>query len=134
MTKISKQKLEKKLNSIEENFSELINLIIFYDSNDNDNLAFEIINKMKTFDIEKKIDFLITDIVERQYNVNPSLLYNVLWYSISNSPKNSLVLIEKLVKNEHKKEIIDYLKPLNEGNGHDADINIQKIIDAVNSR
>lgn len=132
--KINKKEVKELLKNIEPNFSELIDLIIFYDSMDKDELAFEIINKMKTFNIEKKIDRLITDIVERQYNVNPSLLYNVLWYSISNSHKNSLVLIEKLTKNEHKKEIIDYLKTLNEGNGHDADINIQKIIDAVNSR
>lgn len=132
--KINKKEVKELLKNIEPNFSELIDLIIFYDSMDKDELAFEIINKMKTFNIEKKIDRLITDIVERQYNVNPSLLYNVLWYSISNSHKNSLVLIEKLTKNEHKKEIIYYLKPLNEGKGHDADINIQKIIDAVNSR
>jgi hypothetical protein len=132
--KINKKEVKELLKNIEPNFSELIDLIIFYDSMDKDELAFEIINKMKTFNIEKKIDLLITDIVERQYKVNPSLLYNVLWYSISNSHKNSLVLIEKLTKNEHKKEIIYYLKTLNEGNGHDADINIQKIIDAVNSR
>lgn len=132
--KINKKEVKELLKNIEPNFSELIDLIIFYDSMDKDELAFEIINKMKTFNIEKKIDLLITDIVERQYKVNPSLLYNVLWYSISNSHKNSLVLIEKLTKNEHKKGIIYYLKTLNEGNGHDADINIQKIIDAVNSR
>lgn len=132
--KINKKEVKELLKNIEPNFSELIDLIIFYDSMDKDELAFEIINKMKTFNIEKKIDLLITDIVERQYKVNPSLLYNVLWYSISNSHKNYLVLIEKLTKNEHKKGIIYYLKTLNEGNGHDADINIQKIIDAVNSR
>lgn len=52
--KINKKEVKELLKNIEPNFSELIDLIIFYDSMDKDELAFEIINKMKTFNIEKK--------------------------------------------------------------------------------
>lgn len=131
MNKVDSKKLSKMLTDIENNFEELINSIIYYDSIDRDDLSFKIIDKMKSFPIEKKVRLLIDDLVKRNYTVTPNLLYNVLWYSIANSPKNSEVLINNLNISVYKKEVIYYLKTLNEGNGDEADLNIQKIVDSV---
>lgn len=74
--KINKKEVKELLKDIENNFSTLIDVIIYYDSIDQDESAMKIIDKIEEIQLDKEIDFLIEDIVKRNYTINPGFLYS----------------------------------------------------------
>lgn len=124
----------KMLNDIENNFIDLIDRITFYDSIDQDLWAMYIIEKIKEMPLDKEIDLLIEDIVKRNYSINPGFLYSSIWYYMANSKNKPEVLIEKVANSKYRNEILNYFNSLNSGKNKLYDINMQKVIDAVNAR
>lgn len=132
--KITRHEVKKLLKDIETNFSTLIDLIIYYDSIDKDELAMKIIEKIEKLPIEKEIDFLIEDITTRNYIMEFGFLYSSIWYYMANSENKTEVLIDKVANSQYRNELINYFNSLNSGKNKLYDINMQKVIDAVNSR
>jgi hypothetical protein len=132
--KFSKKETKELLKNIENNFSNLIDVIIYYDSIDQDKSAMKIIEKMEELPLDKEIDLLIEDIVKRNYTVNPGFLYSSIWYYIVNSKNKPDIMIEKVANSQYRNDLINYFKSLNSGKDKLYDINMQKVIDAVNSR
>lgn len=83
--KITRHEVKKLLKDIETNFSKLIDIVIYYDSIDQDEYAMQIIEKIEKLPLKKEIDLLIEDIVKRNYTINPSFLYSSIWYYIVNT-------------------------------------------------
>jgi hypothetical protein len=132
--KFSKKETKELLNNIENNFSMLIDLVIYYDSVDKDELAMNIIEKIEKLPLEKEIDLLIEDITKRNYIIEFSFIYSSIWYYMANSENKQEVLIDKVSNSQYRNELMNYFNSLNSGKNKLYDINMQKIIDAVNSR
>jgi hypothetical protein len=132
--KFSKKETKELLNNIENNFSMLIDLVIYYDSVDKDELAMKIIEKIEKLPLEKEIDLLIEDITKRNYIIEFSFIYSSIWYYMANSENKQEVLIDKVSNSQYRNELMNYFNSLNSGKNKLYDINMQKIIDAVNSR
>lgn len=122
------------LSDIEHNFTDLIDRIIFYDSIDQDLWAMDIIHKIEELKAEDTIELLINDLVNRNYIIHPRLLYSSIWYSLVNSDYTPEIVINKVANSKYRNEIINYFNSLNSGKDKLYDINMQKVIDAVNSR
>lgn len=130
--KINKKEVKELLKNIENNFSTLIDVIIYYDSIDQDESAMKIIEKMEEMPLDKEIDLLIEDVVKRNYSINPGFLYSSIWYYMANSKNKPEVLIEKVANSKYRNEILNYFNSLNSGKNKLYDINMQKVIDSVN--
>lgn len=132
--KITRHEVKNLLKDIETNFSTLIDIVIYYDEIDQDEYAMKIIEKIEKLPLKKEIDLLIKDIVKRKYTINPSFLYSSIWYYIVNSENKLEFLINKVKSSEYRHDLIKYFKSLNSGKNRLYDINMQKVIDAVNSK
>lgn len=132
--KINKKEVKELLKDIENNFSTLIDVIIYYDSIDQDESAMKIIDKIEEIQLDKEIDFLIEDIVKRNYTINPGFLYSSIWYYIANSESKKETLINKIANSQYRNDLIKYLNSLNSGKNKQYDLNMQTVIDSVNSK
>jgi len=133
MKKFTRKEVKELIKDMENNFSDLIDAVIYYDSIDKDSYAWDIISEIEDLPPSKEIEFLIKDLVKRNYEVSTNLLYNSLWYTQSNGEKNRQILIDLIAQNSNAKEIIRFLVPLNEGETQ-GDLNIQLVIDEVNTK
>jgi disulfide oxidoreductase YuzD len=129
--KITRHEVKKLLKDIETNFSKLIDIVIYYDSIDQDEYAMQIIEKIEKLPLKKEIYLLIEDIVKRNYTINPSFLYSSIWYYIVNSENKPEVLIDKVASSEYRNDLIKYFNSLNSGKNRLYDINMQKVIDRL---
>lgn len=132
--KITKKEVKEILKDIENNFSKLIDVVIYYDSIDQDNEAMKIIDKIEGIEIDKEINLLIEDIVKRNYTINPSFLYSSIWYYIVNSESKKETLINKIANSQYRNDLIKYFNSLNSGKNKQYDLNMQTVIDSVNSK
>lgn len=129
--KITRHEVKKLLKDIETNFSKLIDIVIYYDSIDQDEYAMQIIEKIEKLPLKKEIYLLIEDIVKRNYTINPSFLYSSIWYYIVNNENKPEVLIDKVASSEYRNDLIKYFNSLNSGKNRLYDINMQKVIDRL---
>ena len=133
MKKITRQKVQALLKDVENNFSQLIDSLFYFESVDKDDWAWDIIHGIEELEPSKEIEMLIKDLANRNYEVPEKLLYNSLWYAQANVLENRETLIDVISKSANVKQIVNYLVPLNKGRNRDADLNIQSVIDEVNA-
>ena len=133
MKKITRQKVQALLKDVENNFSQLIDSLFYFESVDKDDWAWDIIHGIEELEPSKEIEMLIEDLANRNYEVPEKLLYNSLWYAQANVLENRETLIDVISKSANVKQIVNYLVPLNKGRNRDADLNIQSVIDEVHA-
>jgi len=129
------RRLDQQLRNVENNFTKLVDLVIFYGRINENNIVYEIIDEINYLDTAKRIQLLIEDIELRAYCITDNFHYNSLWYYIANNKKENNLLIKFLIKYEKSTDFINsYLHTLNKNEGEVDDLNIKKIVDAVNNR
>ena len=132
MKKITRKKVQALLKDVENNFSQLIDSLFYFESVDKDDWAWDIIHKIEELELSKEIELLIIDLENRNYKIPENLLYHSLWYSQANVIENRENLINIISKNPSVKKFLTYLTSLNKGNNKEYELNIQYIIDGVN--
>ena len=133
MKKITRKEVQALLKDVENNFSQLIDSLFYFESVDKDDWAWDIIHGIEELEPSKEIEMLIEDLANRNYEVPEKLLYNSLWYAQANVLENRETLIDVISKSANVKQIVNYLVPLNKGRNRDADLNIQSVIDEVHA-
>lgn len=129
------RRLDQQLRNVEDNFTKLVDLVIFYGRIDENNIVYEITDEINHLGTIKRIKLLIEDIELRGYCIPDNFHYNSLWYYIANNKKENNLLIKFLIKYEKSKDFINsYLYTLNKNEGEVDDLNIKTIVDAVNNR
>ena len=96
MKKITRQKVQALLKDVENNFSQLIDSLFYFESVDKDDWAWDIIHGIEELEPSKEIEMLIEDLANRNYEVPEKLLYNSLWYAQANVLENRETLIDAM--------------------------------------
>lgn len=105
MKKPTQKRVKECLKNIEINFSELIDYIIFYEKNDMDDWATDIIGYIEKLPCEKEILLLINDFSNRKTDDFNIYSYTSLWWALINEDS-------EFVNNN----IIEYFKNSENGN------------------
>ncbi len=134
MKKFTQKQVKTLLQNVRENFSELIDAVIYFDSNDKDEVALEIINHIDSLATQSEIDLLTEDLINRNFNIPTKLLYNSIWYGLNNNDEIRPNLVEKISNSEKKSELVAYLSTLDKGRQREADLNIQKLLEEINKK
>ena len=132
MKKITRQKVQALLKDVENNFSQLIDSLFYFESVDKDDWAWDIIHKIEELELSKEIELLIIDLENRNYKIPDNLLYHSLWYSQANVIENREILINIISKKPNFKQVLTYLTSFNKGKNKEYELNIQYIIDGIN--
>lgn len=132
MKKITRQKVQALLKDVENNFSQLIDSLFYFESVNKDDWGWDIIHKIEELELSKEIELLIIDLENRNYKIPENLLYHSLWYSQSNVIENREILINIISKKPNFKQVLTYLTSLNKGKNKEYELNIQYIIDGIN--
>ena len=122
------------LKNVRENFSELINAIIYFDNKNKDEVAQEIITHINSLATKSEIDLLTEDLINRNFNITTKLLYDSIWYGLNNNDEIRPDIVEKIYNSEKKIELVSYLSSLDKGRQREADINIQKLLEEINKK
>lgn len=134
MNKITQKQVKALLQNVRENFSELIEAIIYFDSKDKDEIAQEIISYIDSLATQSEIDLLTEDLINRNFNIPTNLLYNSIWYGLNNNDEIRPSLVEKIFNSEKKSELVAYLSTLDKGRQREPDLNIQKLLEEINRK
>lgn len=134
MKKFNQKQVKKLLENVKNNFSELIDAIIYFDSQNKDEIAFEIISHIDSLATQTEIDLLTEDLINRNFNVPTKLLYNSLWYGLNNNDEIRPDLVMKISNSEKKEQLVSYLSTLDKGRQREADLNIQKLLEDINGK
>lgn len=126
-----RKKLRSMLKNIEISFSSLIDRIMFYDSIDQQQLAYDIIIEIEQMPTDKLITLMIKELDKRDYQISTPTMYNFMWYYFSDFHDKSNMLTKEILKNKNKDKILNYLTSLNERSESDSELNVQDVIDAV---
>jgi len=126
-----RKKLRSMLKNIEISFSSLIDRIMFYDSIDQQQLAYDIIIEIEQIPTDKLITLMIKEIDKRDYQISTPTMYNFMWYYFADFHDKSNLLTREILKNKNKDKILNYLISLNERSESDSELNVQDVIDAV---
>lgn len=134
MKKFNQKQVKKLLENVKNNFSELIDAIIYFDSQNKDEIALEIISHIDSLATQTEIDLLTEDLINRNFNVPTKLLYNSLWYGLNNNDEIRPGLVIKISNSEKKEQLVSYLSTLDKGRQREADLNIQKLLEDINGK
>lgn len=134
MKKFNQKQVKKLLENVKDNFSELIDAIIYFDSQNKDEIALEIISHIDSLATQTEIDLLTEDLINRNFNVPTKLLYNSLWYGLNNNDEIRPGLVIKISNSEKKEQLVSYLSTLDKGRQREADLNIQKLLEDINGK
>lgn len=134
MKKFNQKQVKKLLENVKDNFSELIDAIIYFDSQNKDEIALEIISHIDSLATQTEIDLLTEDLINRNFNVPTKLLYNSLWYGLNNNDEIRPDLVMKISNSEKKEQLVSYLSTLDKGRQREADLNIQKLLEDINGK
>lgn len=126
-----RKKLRSMLKNIEISFSSLIDRIMFYDSIDQQQLAYDIIIEIEQMPTDKLITLMIKELDKRDYQISTPTMYNFMWYYFADFHDKSNLLTREILKNKNKDKILNYLISLNERSESDSELNVQDVIDAV---
>lgn len=129
-----RKKLRSMLKNIEISFSSLIDRIMFYDSIDQQQLAYDIIIEIEQMPTDKLIKLMIKELDRRDYQISTPTMYNFMWYYFADFHDKSNILSKELLNNNKKDKILNYLISLNERSESDSELNIQDVIDAVHHK
>ena len=120
------------LKDIKSNFSTLIDLIIYYDSINEDDQAWDLIYKIEELGHPDEIELLLSDFNSRDLSTGPTFLYNAILYGLVNNPDSKLVLINILKKGDYAK-FKAHLQKLDKGKVRDGDLNAADVINQLNA-
>ena len=134
MKKFTKKQIQPLLENIRENFSTLIDAIIYFDSINKDEIALEIINYIDNLATQCEIDLLINDLINRNFEIETTLLYNSIWYGLNNNDEIRPDLVNSISNSEKKIELVSYLSTLDKGRERDVDLNIQKLLKEIKNQ
>ena len=131
MKKFTKKELSELLKDVENNFSALVDALIYFESIDKDEYSWNILHKIESLHSTKEVKLIIVDLPNRK-GID-SLLYNSLWYGLANQEETKPDLIEGVRSAENINDVLAFLSTLNEGGGRKGELNIQSVIDEVNA-
>ena len=134
MKKFTKKQIQPLLENIRENFSTLIDAIIYFDSTNKYEIALEIINYIDNLATQCEIDLLINDLINRNFEIETTLLYNSIWYGLNNNDEIRPDLVNSISNSEKKIELVSYLSTLDKGRERDVDLNIQKLLKEIKNQ
>lgn len=97
MKKPTQKKVKEYLKDIEANFSQLIDAAIWYEQNDKDDWATDIIGEIEKLPSEKEVELLIKDLKNRKDEDFSVYAYQRLWWALINEESEDV-----------NKAIIDY--------------------------
>lgn len=117
MKKPTQKRVKECLKDIENNFSELIDYIIFYEKNNMDDWSYDIIGYLEKQSNATLIKQLFDDLSKRSELDKSNCLYKSLWYAILNNKQNEentySLFIEK-INNDNKNLTLNFLKTFNQ--------------------
>ena len=132
MKKPTEKRIKECLKNIDDNFSELVNAIIWYEQNDMDDWASDIIGEIEKIPSEKEVALLFNDLTSRKHEDFEVYSYKRLWWALINAESEDMnTTIVNFCKNAvNGKTLTDKLSIwFNElGEGIDTKYNIGKII------
>ena len=130
MTKfITQKEVNNLVKDVENNFTQLINAIIYYESNDKDDFSTDIIGYIEKLSHLKELDLLIKDFPNRQNNNFDIYGYQKLWLALINTQDLKLIdiLKQEIFHNHRLKKflantILDY------DDGNETKHNVLKLL------
>lgn len=132
MKKPLKKDIKRYLNDIDNHFSTLIDIIIWYDTQNMDDWAFDIIHPMEALSKNIFINLLCCDFSKRTQKDKESNLYQSLWFTYMNVEQSKTpthrALVEQMNTNVNKDIIVQWLYSLDVGGDLDGDINLKKVL------
>lgn len=137
MKKPTQKRVKECLKDIENNFSELIDYIIFYEKNNMDDWSYDIIGYLEKQSNATLIKQLFDDLSKRSELDKSNCLYKSLWYAILNNKQNEentySLFIEK-INNDNKNLTLNFLKSLDEGENSDTEKNLRNFLKTFNQK
>ncbi len=130
MKKYTQKRLNEITKDIVNNFTEIIDYIIYYDSIDEDLKAFELVYKIEELDVKTEIDLLLSDFNRRDLLKSNTLIYNSLFYGIVNDEESKEELVAYLKMNKNV-DFENYLKSLNKNKGTDGELNVINVLENI---
>lgn len=134
MKKPIQKRIKECLKDIDTNFTELVNAIIWYDQNDMDDWATDIIGEIERLTSEKELILLLTDFSNRENEDFSVYSYQRLWWALINTESEEVnkSILEYSKSLEKGKKITDVLKIWFKQLDDDSDTktNIGKIINS----
>ncbi len=121
------------LDNLKSNFSSIIDYIIYYDSINEDEKAWNLIYKIEELSDDEEIPLIIYDFISRNLQDKTTFLYNALLYGLVNDPESKSVLIQHLIGNPNP-IFLNYLATLNKNKGREGDLNIQNVVETIENR
>ncbi len=118
------------LQDIKTHFSEIIDFMIYYDSINEDEKAWDIIYVIEDLAYDDIISLTLDDFNKRTFE-SATLLYDFMLCGIINNEEIREILIQKLLQNENK-NFLNYLESIKENDGSEADANIDIVLNRCN--
>lgn len=131
MKKYTQNRLNEIIKNVEDNFSEIIDFIIYFDSIDEDQKAWNLIHMIENLDCATEINLVLDDFNSRDLSKSETLLYNAIIYGLVNDEESREALIDAL-KNQEQELFKKHLYSLNKNKGRDGDLNIEYIFKKLN--
>lgn len=125
MKKPTKKRIKECLKDIESNFTELVNSAIWYEKNDMDDWATDIVGEIERLSSEKEVKLLINDLSNRKDEDFGVYAYQKLWWALINEESEEVnkAIIEFSKNSEKGKKLTDILKAWFEQLDDDSDTN-----------
>lgn len=131
MKKPTQKRIKECLKDIENNFSELIDAIIFYEQNNMDDWSYDIISYLEKQSNTILINQLFNDLQTRNELDKTNPLYKSLWYSIFNDEQhkqNTYTFIMDKINTEDSNIFLPFLKSLDDGEDSDGEKNVRNLL------
>jgi hypothetical protein len=108
MKKPNERKIKKYLLNVENNFKELIDAIVYYDINEMDDWATDIIGAIEEKSIEETFHLLLNDLDNRKKSDFDRYFYCTLWWALINEQNTDIInMFIKAIK-EDKNTLLQY--------------------------
>ncbi len=132
MKKPTEKRIKECLKDIKANFSELVESAIWYDKNDMDDWATDIVGEIERLDFNKEVKLLINDFSSRKDEDFRVYAYQKLWWALINAESEEVnkSILEFSKNEELGKKFTDVLRVWFNQLDDDSDTkpNISKII------
>jgi hypothetical protein len=135
MKKPTQKKVKECLKDIDKNFSELIDYIIFYEKNDQDDWATDIISYIEKQPNITLIKQLFDDLPKRSDLDKVNTLYKSMWYAIFNyeqTKENTHLFIFEQINSNNKNMVLNFFESLDEGEDSDGEKNLRNFFKNFN--
>lgn len=136
MKKPTEKRIKECLKDVEANFTELVSAAIWYEKNDMDDWATDIVGEIERLSSEKEVKLLIDDLSNRKDEDFTVYAYQKLWWALINTESEEVnkVILEFSKNSEKGKKLTDILKTWFDQLDDDSDTkpNIGKLLNSSN--